>query len=104
MADDLGSDTLPNLAFGFRVYRQDEVGMGLDVDKARRDGEAVCIDDLVRVPSQVRAERCNAAREESNIAHGARAPAPVDEGAVADQDIPGHGRLRIAALPADSVT
>src|SRR6476661_5891681 len=103
MADDLGRDTLPNLAFGFRIDWQDEVGMGLDVDKARRDGETLCIDDLVRVPGQGRAERCNAAREESNIADGARVPAPVDEGTVADQDIPYHSRLHIRPLPADSV-
>src|SRR5262245_4606734 len=103
MTNDLGRDTLPNLAFSFRIDRQDEVGMRLDVDKTRRDGEAVCIDDLVRVPSQGRTERCNAAREESNVANGARAAAPVDEGAVADQNIPCHGGLRIASLPADNV-
>src|SRR5262245_14880815 len=103
MTDDLGSYTLPNLAFSFRIDRQDKVGMGLDVDKTRRDGEAVCIDDLVRVPSQGRTERCNAAREESDIADGAPAAASVDEGAVADQDIPCHGGLRIASLPAASV-
>ena len=71
--------------------------------KTRGDGGTVCIDDLVSVPSQMRAEGRNAAPEESNITDGARAPAPVDEGAVADQDIPCHGGLRIAALPADSV-
>src|SRR5262252_28081 len=100
MADDFGGDTLPNLAFSFRIDRQDKVGMGLDVDETRRDGEAVRINDLVRVPRQGRTERCNAARAEGNIANGARASASVDEGAVADQDIPCHGALRIAALSA----
>src|SRR5262245_10676970 len=103
MTDDLGGYTLPDLAFSLWIDRQDKVGMGLDVDKPRRNSEAVCIDDLVRVPSQGRTERCNAARAECDIANGARAAASVDEGAVADQDIPGHGGLRIASLPADSV-
>jgi len=83
MPDDFGRDTLSKLAFGFRIDRQNEVGMGLDVDKTRRDGEAVGINDLVRVPNQAGAQCCNAAREESNIADAARAPAAVDQVAVA---------------------
>ena len=40
MADDLRGDALAHLAFGLRIDRQREIGMRLDVDEARRDGEA----------------------------------------------------------------
>ena len=46
MADDLGGDALAHLALGLGIDRQREVGMGLDVDEARRHREAGGVDDL----------------------------------------------------------
>ena len=48
MADDLGGDALADLAFGFRIDRQREIGMGLDVDEAGRDREPCGVDGLAR--------------------------------------------------------
>jgi hypothetical protein len=70
--------------------------MSLDVDKTWRHGEAVGIDDLVRVISQGQAERSDAAARESYITDSAWATAAVDYDTTTDQDIPGHSDLRNA--------
>ena len=104
MADDFGSDTLPNLALGSWIYRQDEIGMGLDVDKARRHGEAVGIDDLIGLPGQARTERGNAASADGDITGAAGPSTSIDHSAVADQNIPRHTSLRRASLLRNSMT
>ena len=53
MADDLGGDALAHLALGLGIDRQREVGMGLDVDEAGRDGEAGGVDGLLRRAADV---------------------------------------------------
>jgi hypothetical protein len=60
MANDLGGDTLPYLAFGLRIDRKDKIRMGFDVDKTRRHGEAFGIDDAFRVASQRPTDRSDA--------------------------------------------
>ena len=54
MADDLGGDALADLALGLRIDRQREIGMRLDVDEARRDGEARGVDGLASRSPQMR--------------------------------------------------
>ena len=78
MADDLGSDALPNLALRSWIDRQDEIGVGLDVDKARRHGEAVSIDDSIGISGQARTERRNAARIDGDVTDAAGSSAPID--------------------------
>ena len=74
--------------------------MSLDVDKTWRHGEAVGIDDLVRVISQGQAERSDAAARESYITDSAWVTAAVDYDTTTDQDIPGHSDLHNAVLAA----
>src|SRR5262249_43384438 len=95
MANYLGGDSLPHFAFRFRIDRQDEVGVSLDIDKARRHREALRIDDFFSLAGERRTDRSDAAVGESKIADGARpVAAPVNERAPTDQDVPGHGSLR----------
>ena len=61
--------------------------MGLDVDEARRHGQALGIDDFARLPRQGRADGGNAACSESNISDGTLAAAAVDEKTAMDHDI-----------------
>src|SRR5262245_8521838 len=84
MADDLSGDPLPHFAFGLRIDWQYKVGMGLDVDEARRHGEALGIDYLVCGVREGRTDRCNATSSKSDIAHGARVAATVNNVSAAD--------------------
>jgi hypothetical protein len=88
MADDLGRDALPDLAFGFRVDRQCEVGMGLDVDEAGGDRQARRVDDPLCRARQRRPDRGDAPTGDRQIPGLARLAAAVVERTAADQDVP----------------
>src|SRR5262249_25907420 len=89
VADDLGGHALPHLAFRLRIDRQHEVGMGLDVDEAGGHGEPAGVDDLVGAAVERRPEGDDAAVRNGEIAAHARRAAAVDQGAAANEDIPG---------------
>jgi hypothetical protein len=99
MADDLGRDTLPDLAFGFRVDWQGEIGMGLDVDKAGGDRQPRRVDDPLCRPRKRRPERGDAPAGNRQIPAFARPAAAVVERSAADQDVPlRHGHRPFAMV------
>ena len=84
MPDDLCCHTLPYLALSLGVDRQSEIGMGLDVDKARRDGKTFGIDRPGRVRRKGLADRRDPAAAQGDISYLARPAAAVDDEAAAD--------------------
>ncbi len=90
MADDLGRHPLAHFAFGLGVDRQGEVGMRLDVDKARRHRQTRGLYDPRRPGRQRAAERRDTAVADRDIADLARPAAAVDQDAAADQDLLAH--------------
>src|SRR5215467_844068 len=87
MADDLGGHALAYLALGLGIDWQREVGMGLDVDEARRHGKAVRVDDLGCCVIDVRTDSGNAAVADGDIAALAGRSRAVEEKTAADQDV-----------------
>ena len=97
MADDLGGDALAHLAFGFRIDRQREIRMGFDVDKTRRDGEVLGVDDFSRGPlpnppplagdGRVGVDRGDAAVGDGEIGGDAGIAGAVVQNSAADQDV-----------------
>ena len=92
MADDFGGDPLAHFAFCLGIDRQREVGVGLDVDEARRNGEAPGVNDLLRRFGELRSDRNDAAVLDCHIARHAGGSAAVVKEAAADQDVR-HGKL-----------
>src|SRR4051812_30618854 len=90
MADDLGRDTLPDLAFGLGIDRQCEIGMGLDVDEAGADRQPSGVDDPLCRARKAGSDPGNPAVRNSELGAFARPAAAVVERAAADQDVPGH--------------
>src|SRR5262249_61415723 len=84
MADDLGGHTLAYLALGLGIDWQREVGMGLDVDVARRDGKAVRVDELGCCVIDAHTDTGNAAVADGDIAGLARGSCAVEEKTAAD--------------------
>ena len=89
MADDFGGDALPHLAFGLGIDRQREIGVGLDVDEARRDGEAGGVDGFLCRAADA-ANRGDTAVLDRQIADDARTAAAVVDRPAADQYVVGH--------------
>ena len=86
MADDLGGDALAHLALGLGIDRQGEIGMRLDVDKARRHGEPGRIDHALR--GAIDAADCrNPPARNRDVARHAGTAGAVKHSAAADQDI-----------------
>ncbi len=104
MADNLGGDALANLALGLRVDRQHEIGMRLDVDKARRHHEPAGIDDPVGIRRQVGPDLGHQAVLNRDIGALAGSAAAVDHRAAANEDVPGHGVSFSTAIPAKAGT
>ena len=100
MADDLGGHALAYLALGPGIDRQREVGMGLDVDEARRHGKAVCVDDLGGCVIDARTDSGNAAVADGDIAGLAGGSGAVEEKTAADQDV--MARAQVATSPLSS--
>ena len=92
MADDLGGHALADLAFGLGIDRQGEVGMGLDVDEARRDREPCGVDGPAGIGRDLRPDGGNAAVRDREIARNAGAAAAVEQEPVADQEVAAHAR------------
>jgi hypothetical protein len=95
MPDDLGGDALAEFAFRLRVDREDEIGMGLDVDKARRHGEAGRIDDARSLPRKAGSDGGNPPVFNSDVTRHADAAAAVDDRTAAHEDVPRHRRPRV---------
>ncbi len=93
MPDDLCGDALADLALGLGIDRQRKVGMGLDVDEARRHRQPVGVDGPGGVVREATADRRDAAVPHGEIGRNPGAAAPVVERAAADQDVAGHYRL-----------
>ncbi len=93
MADDLGGHALAHLALGLGIDRQREVGMGLDVDEARRHREAFGVDHLGGVACELHADGGDAAVADRDVASCAGRSAAVEQQAAADEDVVGHGRI-----------
>src|SRR4029077_14418552 len=87
MADNLGGDALAHLALGLRIDRQGEIRMRLDVDKARREGEGLGVDDLSRGAGDVGADRRDAPVGDSKIAGDSWTAGTVVQNSAADQDV-----------------
>ena len=94
MADDLGGDALAHLAFGLRIDRQREIGMGFYVDKTRRDREPLGVDDFSRGAGNAAADRRDAAFGDGQIvAGGAGIAGTVEQHSAADDDVVHRARL-----------
>ncbi len=88
MADHLGRDALADLALGARVERQREVGMGLDVDEAGRDDEALGVDRMRRIGARrIGAERGDAVSGNGDIGAIGFGAAAVDDAAAANENV-----------------
>ena len=99
VADDLGRDALVDRADRTRIHQQRVVGVAVDVDEPRRDGQAGGV-DLASVRLE-RADRGDAAVLHADVGDAAlRARAVVDR-AAADDDVEAHARV---ALPSSMTT
>ena len=76
MADDLGGDALADLALGLGIDRQGEVGMRLDVDEARRDGEPAASMILAAGAGELRPIAAMRPSCDGEVAGDAGAPLP----------------------------
>src|SRR6516225_6875612 len=101
MADDLGGRALTYIALGPGIDWQREVGMGLDVDEARRHGKAVRVDDLGCCVIDARTDSGNAAVADGDIAGLACRSRAVEEKTAADQDV--MARAQVVTGPLSSV-
>ena len=76
MTEHLGRHSLEDLALGARRIRQREVGMGLDVDEARRDDESVRVDRAMRSALIAACDAHDPAVADGQIGATAAAPVP----------------------------
>ena len=76
MADDLGGHALAHLALGLGIDRQREVGVGLDVDEARRHRQAGRVDHFRRIVAEIGADGGDAAVADREVAGRPAAPVP----------------------------
>src|SRR5262245_33680466 len=100
MTDNLGGHPLAHLALGLGVDRQDKIGMGLNVDKARSDSQTGG-SNLPRGRAGKRPANVGTpAISDRHVGRLAWPPGAVDYRAAADQDVPRHGSLPfLIALP-----
>ncbi len=77
-----------------RALVVEEVGMRVDVDEAGRDGEPGGIDDVRRIGGKLRSDCGNAIAVNRHVERLARRTGAVDNGAVPDQQRPGHVRAQ----------
>src|SRR5258708_30411149 len=87
MADDLGGHALAYLALGPGIDWQREVGMGLDVDEARRHGKAVRVDNLGCCVIDAPTDNGNAAVADGDIPGLAGGSGAVEENTAADEEV-----------------
>ena len=98
MADHLGGDALADLALGQWIERQGEIGMGLDVDEARRDDETGGVDHARGIgPRCLRADGGDAVADDRDIGADRLGAGPVDHLAAADEDVAGCAQAAASA-------
>jgi len=86
---------LAHLAFGFRIDRQREVGMRLDVDESGRHYEPVGIRDSARWAGDA-SDFSNAAILDREVTGNARVAGAVEQDSAADQEVM-HGTTVLVA-------
>ena len=94
IADHLGRHALADLAFRLRVERQGEVGMGVDVDEAGGDGQAVCVDHPFRAARIALLDGLDAPVPERHVGLARGRPGPVHDLAAPDENVVHPGVLQ----------
>ena len=103
VADDLGRDALVDRAHRTRIHQQRVVGVAVDVDEPRRDGQARRV-HLCPVRLE-RADRRDAAVLHADVGHTALGARAVVDHAAADDEVEAHYAFRWrVALPSATTT
>jgi hypothetical protein len=90
-ADDFRRHTLADLGLGGRAREVEEVGVRVHVDEAGRDRATGHVEHAIGGAGQARRHRDNALALDRHVRRAAGLTSPIDHGAAADQERPGHG-------------